>query len=681
MATIPGVFIIGGTNVQGGAIGNTPASEVTLLAAIAGKAGLEFYAPEIYKVVPHGTDGEPNADTISWWPWFDQNLGTLYTVDSATATTVTVTPDPGWTVNEWEDNTVTTSSTNLGFDNKQIAISSNTSDTLTVAAWTATPTNGAILWMNEGVFEDYAAITAYRTTTEQGAVSATRGGGAIAQGGNGIGWDAGLVAELWENVWDVSPYFVCAKFVSIDDTSDYASAGAVRTAAEDFFAKVDAAFAARYPSDTVEWRYIIHDRSFEDITAWIAEYPTVTKLLSYGADLTAEIAWLRSSSMVNNADARVLLIRPDSEILEAASVAASGASSWPWLTGRMQDVVDADEDALVRTVDFNGANLPTRSSAVNVVDPTANREYYSQHVYWREGAKLISKAIELWEAGAATAAAGVMPVYVLLGDSIEVGHVNSSYSSALDSDVYTATARDPRQRIWNRSTQAVEVYDAHNNSQTSGSTALTGSAGAEFSLTQRLMERHPDTGFVLIKRASASSGFATESSAYDANENGGVWLEGTSGEHWDALEEDIENCYQAINVQFGKQAELRAVYAGLGTNDAAVAGGGAAFEAALPAFVASIRNKFGTVVAGKATPFIWRVPHLGTASAIYDEMIEIRAALKAYAATDAQFLAQNVDDLERQSDNIHETAASNVTRGERIDDLIELIELPNCTVD
>lgn len=677
MATIPGILLLGGEGVQGGSVSNSPSSTVSTAEVLAGRAGGQFFDQSgVGRVVPADDSGDPSATTLSWWPWYDDTFGDVYVIGSATATTVTVSPDPGWTVDEWAGSKVSTSSLGLGLDNTRVAVISNTSDTLTVASWTTTPVVASSLWLDEGRFTDYAAMTAFRTAGESS--SPTRGGGAYAQGGTGFGWDAGLLPLLWEEVFTSSPYFAFAKFAAAADTADYNAAGGQRTVAETWMAKVNAAFALRYPSDTVEWKYIILDYSTEDLDAFIAELPLFTQLASYDDDLNAQIAWLRGAAMANNADARVLLLNHDTTMREADATAAGAAIN---LVGAMHTghalVAAADTD--VRAVDLNGANLPLRNDSAYNYATDADKEFYAPQVYWRDGAKIISRAIELWEAGDGTASDGVMPVYILFGDSIETGEITPTYSTALDSDIYTATARDARQRIWNRTNQAVEAYDAHTNTQTSGTS--TTSVGAHFSLTHKLMLRHPDTGFVLIQRGSSSSGLATSSAAYSAG-SGGTWLSGVSGENWEEFNDDVANCYNAINVQFGRQAQLRAIIVGLGSNDAATAGGGASFADALDNFVAEMRDKWGHVVEGKATPIIWRVPQIGLANGmIYDEVIEIRNALTNKAADDPQFIAQNVDDLERKSDDIHETAAANVTRGERLDGEIAKIELPNCSVD
>jgi len=64
--------------------------------------------------------------------------------------------------------------------------------------------------------------------------------------------------------------------------------------------------------------------------------------------------------------------------------------------------------------------------------------------------------------------------------------------------------------------------------------------------------------------------------------------------------------------------------------------------------------------------------------ALRDEILAIRVALRAQTASDAQFRLVDVDDLERQVDDIHETPETCVERGRRIDVQLGYVELPNC---
>jgi hypothetical protein len=179
-----------------------------------------------------------------------------------------------------------------------------------------------------------------------------------------------------------------------------------------------------------------------------------------------------------------------------------------------------------------------------------------------------------------------------------------------------------------------------------------------------------------VKRAGIGSGMATQALAY-ALGSGGRWLRGL-GEHYEELVTDVEGATQYANVVLGKQVSLQAIFVGLGTNDQSVAGGGDAFAGNLDAFVGALREDFGTHPTGKATPIIWRQPHLGTATALPGEAEKVRLALRARASRDTQFQIHNVDHLERQVDNIHETPDSCIERGREMDDQLGLVALPNC---
>lgn len=653
--------------VQGGT--GTPLAIVTSAGAYPTS---ETYDMRLNRVTPdNATTGAPTSGTLSWWPWYDGQLGTTRTISASTPTTVTVSPDPGWTANQWAGQRVTNNNaTGFGFQNKNITIVSNTSDTITVAAWTATPTVGTLLWVSEGRFTDYHPIGAWRTYTEiLAATVPTRGGGSWQQGQQGIGYDAGLVRELLEHVWPVAPYFQIAKFATTYSIRDHAvGTGTSHANFEDEVAKMDAAFALRYPSDTLEWQYVILDLSATDVASWVAhpEY-----YLTFAANLQTFIAYLRTT--LGNASLRVLLVNHDERIR-----AVSAASGVGLANGQQSYVASLDDD--VRVLALDGLGLPVRGTTAFYV-PNEDTPYYAVSAYTTLIPPLIRRAIEVWEAdGSTDTPDGAMPVYILIGDSIEVStHMASTYTSALASPTLTTATRDDRQRIWNRSNAAIEAYHAHVNSQTSGSTTLAAKAGPEFSALPELMQRHPETGVVLVKRASASSTLAADGVAYDANENGGKWVSSETGEHWDELVADVQAALAAINVGLGKQAVLCGIFVGLGTNDQAYAGGADAFEAALPGFVADLRNTFGTQAYGAPVPIIWRKPQLGSASAIPDESRQVRAALEAYADTDPQFLVMDVDDLERYAgDNIHETPEATIAHGIRYVETLDEIALPNC---
>lgn len=664
MATRPGVLIFGNQQVQGGS--GTPLAVVTSAGAYPTS---ENYDLNLHRVTPDdASSGAPTASALGWWPWYDGMFGTTYVIASSTSTTVTVTPNPGWAVDahvgkRWTNN----NASGFGFQNKNVTITANTADTLTFAAG-PTITSNTLLWMNDGRFTDYHPIGAWRTYTEiLAAAVPTRGGGSWQQGNQGIGYDSTLVRELLEHVWSTAPYFQIAKYATTSTTKELSAAGTPRTTFETDLAKMNAAFALRYPSDTLEWQYVLVDLSTADIASWVS---TPVNYLTYATDLAAFIAYLRTT--LGNASLRVLLVNHDRALMAVSAAGGVGLAN-----GVHTAVAAADADT--RILSFEGLGFPTRGTSV-FYQPSEDRLYYAVSAYTRLAPPLIRRAIQVWEAaGTAATPDGVMPVYILIGDSIEVGTIDATYSGALDSPTLTAAARDDRQRIWNRSSGAIEPYHAHVNSQTSGSLALTGLAGPEFSLMVELMNRHPDTGFVLIKRASASSCLTDIGTAYDGNENGGSWVSGTVGEHWDELVQDYSDCVTAINLGLGKQAELMGIFVGLGTNDGAFAGGGDAFDAALPGFISDLRETFGTHSTGAATPIVWRKPQLGTATAIPDEMRQIRATLVAFAEDDAQFRLMDVDDLERDvDDNIHETPEAAIAHGVRYDEELDTVALPNC---
>ena len=136
---------------------------------------------------------------------------------------------------------------------------------------------------------------------------------------------------------------------------------------------------------------------------------------------------------------------------------------------------------------------------------------------------------------------------------------------------------------------------------------------------------------------------------------------------WDELVADYEGALAYINTTLGKQGDLRGIFVVLGTNDAATAGGGAVFSAALQPFINDLGETFSTRTSGKDLPIIWRKPQLDVVTALPDEILAIRAALEAKALADDQLVLVNVDDLERDAtDDIHETPESTIVDGQRL---------------
>jgi hypothetical protein len=273
-----------------------------------------------------------------------------------------------------------------------------------------------------------------------------------------------------------------------------------------------------------------------------------------------------------------------------------------------------------------------------------------------------------------------IPVYVMIGDDLIVGkHCDEAFTGALESPTLTNTARNANQKIYNRATTTVVAYDAHNNSNTSGTAAAAPHpAGPDFSLTQQLYTRHASTGFVLVKRGSNNSTLIANDTAYSSG-TGGRWSKTyASTEHYNELSTDITNAFSQINSALSKQAVVMGFFVSLGTHDQTVAGGGALFNTELPTFVSNLRSDFGTHFVGKDTPVIWRRPALSATGAISAEATTIRNALAARAVADTQFRVMDVDDFELSSDGINEIASHTILAGQRYDIELNFIALPNC---
>ena len=193
-----------------------------------------------------------------------------------------------------------------------------------------------------------------------------------------------------------------------------------------------------------------------------------------------------------------------------------------------------------------------------------------------------------------------------------------------------------------------------------------------------LAKLHPE-GFVVIKRAMNSSSLAAELAPFTNNNtatgDGGVWVSSVAAENWDNLKDDFDGCLSYMHNAMNRQADVRGVFVVLGTNDQAVAGGGDVFAAALPAFVSELRSTFASRTSGNDLPVIWRKPQLTTSSAIAAESATIRASLLSYAKTDGQFKVVDADDLERVSDNIHETPEAAITMGQRFVSTLQTVAI------
>lgn len=652
MANVPGVLIIGDEQTQGSYAvqANVSALGVTDL--------VKFYDADVLRVTPSvAATGAPNAAALGWYPWYDLGAqSTFYSVASSTSTTLTVSPSPAWTVNQWAGKIVTVvNSTTVGFQQRRTIVS-NTADTITVASWSAgTPTAGMFFFLGQGRWKDYHPCGGYLHPTEIGSVFATRGGSSVASFGLGVGPDAGLIRQFLDNTWTTAPFFQLAKFANTAKTVGQwgTAASGIRTAFETFVAEMASAWTALANGNTLVWECVILDQSQTDVIDW-ATNPA--NYLLYQAALTAWIPYLRTA--LGNPSLKVLIVNHDNVINNV--ITPSGTL----LANRIHRTVAA-ADANMRTVSMQG--LRTMDVTFFGIG-TENRPGYAPAQQWAQVAQRMREGYELLAAGNPPAYEGAIPTYLFIGDSICVGTFTETYTDALDSPTLTSGPRSAHQIIFNAIEASGEPYDVGENSNTSGT--LLPSAGPECSMMVDLEVLHP-TDFLLVKRGSSSSSLAADFSAYTdggiTGISGGRWSKSyQSTEHYGDLLDLFAAAKQYAHVTLGKQLDLKGIFVVLGTNDGAEAGGGALFAAELATFIADLRADFSTRTSGTPLPITWRLPQLDVDHAIEDEMLEVRAALEAYALTDEQFQLINVDDLERMaSDNIHENGDSAIVHGQR----------------
>ena len=653
MAATPGVLYIGGFHVQGGNPGLNATADGLLQSTLR-----SLLDRDVLRITPdHATTGAPTAGSLSCWPWYDGNAGsTTYVVASSTTTTATVSPSPGWTVNAFAGRVMTVCNTapinGVGFA-QRITITSNTADTVTFGATTA-PTVGATFFIGIGRFNDYHPIAGWLDLSEVGNPS-TRGGSSYQTSGLGVGPDATLVRRLLEDVYDEAPYFHLWKFGTsntvntgwADSPNDAARAGFLAE-----LVRVDAAATAR--GNTIDWAYAIIDLSMADLVA-AGSNPLL--ILTYEDRLREMIAWLRSAAVTDNPDLGIVLVNHRSDMW--STTAAGGA---PFFRA-MHVSIAADTDH-VAIVDMEGARIGVQ---VGVADtPATEVKYYAQAEYFRMG-DLISEAIERLRLGTPATPSGGFPVYLSFGDSIFVGEATAAWvlasnSTAISGPTVGSLLRPSNQKVWNRQTGVLETFLPGTNSNTSGS--VSAFSGPLLSIMAELSELHPG-GFAVVHRASYSSALATEALAYDGS-IGGRWIK-AADEHYTELQADYAACVQYVNEVLGKQVDLKGMFVSLGHNDQTVAGGGAAFAAALQAFCNDLWADFPTRTSGRKAPIIWRRPQDDAAGVNASRMAELRAGLAAMAALENQFRATDVDGLERdRDDNLHEAPRTSVTTGERM---------------
>lgn len=652
MATVPGVLLIGEYHLTGAG----PLAPSTWIDGFGATRLDQLNDRKLLRVTPDDpVTGNPSAATLNWYPWYDPNYGpTLYFVASSTVTSITVSPSPGWTVNEWQSRVITLLNTapiaGVGFQ-KRLICTANTADTLTFAtvAPDPAPLVGQAFRVGLGRFRDYHPAAGFLHISEIGVPSSRSGSNAY--GPSGCGPDATLIRYLLEKVWTASPYFYLCKYILggglVGNFGD-APNNAQRAAVQAEVARMNAAAAAQ--SNTIAWDTVVVDLSAWDLQASGATPSIIT---SYATQLPQMIAWLRTT--LGNANLRVVLVNHRSDLWGTTS--PGGAPIY-----RAMHEAVAASDGNIGIVDMQSARVSWDGGAT----PGTEAKHYAQDDYFDMGEK-IGETIRSLQLGIPATPDNGMPIYLMLGDSIFVGEANALFTTNNDSvsisgpSAPASLQRPANQKLWNRQLQTVAVYEPHSNSNTSGS--VSASAGPDLSIMAELGQLHPD-GFILVKRASNSSSLAQQLAAYVSG-GGGRWIK-SANQHYTELLADFAGAVQYCNQILGRQADVRGAFVCLGTNDQQVAGGGAAFSAAIAQFCRDLWGDFGTRSSGRNFPIVWRRPQVDIPGAGASELAAVRAAVEAQADAERQFVFVDADDLERAiGDSFHEAPESALKVGRR----------------
>ena len=708
MATVPGVFLFGDYEMNGGQPGLTADYAPDPLAASLGQ-GLPLTPlsaildRELLQITPCAANGTPNAGTISCWPWYDGGAddpanmlvvtGAGPTGNLATSATFTLGGgSPGWhpTNNEWAGRLVSFCQLDSGSGGpmfpgaggvtfrRRAVITANTADTVTYASGTA-PQSGCIAFVGRGRFRDYHPAAGHLDSSEIGSSNSIRGGSTWYSGGQGVGPDATLVRRLLEDVYDTAPYFHLWKFATTGAmTTSWGDSprNASRTTLTSELARVVAAATA--VGNTIDWKHIIIDMQIVDAIYGATSLPNAANLVTYyQQSLTEFVAWLRSASVFNAPTATVHLMNNSTELYTVANLGAgvgAGSVAISLMRGYTRDFARLDGNA--RVLEKQGAKVGT-GIAVPAEDPNSNANDYALCEYFRFGEQM-SESIRIANLGIATEPTQGYPVYLMIGDSIAAGPATQAWVLASNSERISGptpgnTLRPSNQKVWVRGSLALAIYEPGVNSNTSGT--LSASSGPDLSIMANLGELHPG-GFALVKRASNGSTLGPNTTPYDPGTGGyGSWLTGEA-EHYPLMLEDLGACFQYINETTGKQVDFRGAFVFLGTNDGAISGGGTTFADELEAFCELLWDDIATRTSGPRPPIVWRRPQLGVAGGITAELTLIRRALDLFAIRQDQFRVVDVDDLERdRGDNIHETPDSAVEDGDRMFAALQRIAL------
>ena len=581
---------------------------------------------------------------------------------------------PGWTVNEWASpltRTVTFlaapafGSVGMTFESRRI-VSANSADGLTFATGTV-PTAGRVAFVGRGRFRDYHPAGGYLSTGEiLAGQPSTRGGSCWqALGTLGVGPDCTLIRRLFTDHYPVAPYFHFWKAATTDPIAthwgDSPSTG--RAGVQNELVRVNAAATAH--GNTITWEYAVIDLSTEDVAYYDPGIPAqLAEILNYQTRLTQMIAWLRGALMFNNANLKVVLVNHRSDFWGVTRVGGI-----EFLNAAHRAIAAADSKVAI--ADAEGLRVGVAGNFANT-----EKKYYAQESSGQLGER-IATSIKNLSLGVATTPTNGFPLYGMCGDSLYVGPATVAWVLACQSERISGptpgtTLRPSNQKFFNRGGGVIEIYRPGTNSNPSGT--IHTNSGPDLSIMADLGDRHPD-GFAVFKRASNGSALATALQPYGTGGAGnyGRWAK-SAGEHYTEFLADFAEAVQYINEIMGMQADLRGMFVSLGHNDHAASS--AAFAAALPQFCADLRADFTTRSSGPLFPIAWRRPQTDAAGVVAAGMTIVRDALAAQMEVDSQFVAYNVDDLERdRDDDLHETPESAIEDGSRAVTALQLVAI------
>ncbi len=657
MATVPGVLLLSGYHGQGGAVQVYPGYPFF---------GVDDMADPMFDTyVPGGIAEQPLPD---FFPWYDGSASNVtYAINSATTTTITVSPSPGWTVNQWAGRICTVLELYFGVPGLPLmpksatVIVSNTANVLTLSTPLAVAPTGLWFRIGTGRLVGYhckgsnygllgaAAGDKFEVTPGVFSTISQSLGSGWAQGGVGLGPDTGLVPALWRKRYPTAPWFHLWKQIGVVGvTGYYDDGGSQRAGFTAELARVVAAAAER--GNTIDWKLAIIDLCEADIRASVTA-------ANYKDALAETIAWLKTT--LGNQSMHFQIVSHDPL---AHSVNRPGFT----LAYRAKHREIAREVQRVAILDMAGNPM---SRFQHGGEAALDYQYYGRSTYTRYGERAVDLfGLQLASVTPASPQQG-LPVYVLFGDDFAVGNIPEAWTTLLASgsllgDVPTFV-RGPGQRVWNDVSHSLEPYDATSNENTAGT--IVDKAGPGISITDELAKLHPVTGFVLIKLASVTSALATQVAVYSGGgAAGGRWMRSLASEHWTSLV-DMVHEVQGAMVDAGFIPDMRGVFVCLGYQDTTVVGGGAAFAAELANIVPDIREAFTSRTSGAALPIAWTLPVTGAYGSRPPELEQVRAALTARASGDAKFRTVNLDDLERdRADLWHDTPDTTVERGRRM---------------